>query len=144
MHDGQMIDMTVKFEVAEYKTGQVQIRPKMLKAIKNRRKNLITFNGLAKVLSLDNLAKDPELNEIVINLGCNATMAMLGILLKANMVDVFKDINGLLLSNNGIRHFSSFKNWSKHYMQLVDISNNEVGTEISLFYVFIYFEYCLD
>lgn len=143
MTNQKSIDITVKFQVASYKTGQLQVRSKFLKVLKNRAKNLIKFNGLNNVLSLNNLAKDPEMEEVEFNLGSNAVFSMLTTLMAHYQTELFANVTGLLLADNGLRQMSVVKMLSTQNLQLVDISNNKVrfvnNTEMNLIYFLFFF-----
>lgn len=126
MPNGKTIEVTVKFQVANYKTGQLQVRTKFLQVLRKRAKNLIKFNGLSNVLSLNNLAKDADMEEMGFNLGSNAVFSMLATLMCHYQAELFSNVTGLLLANNGIRQMSTIKMLSKQDLKLLDISNNKV------------------
>lgn len=127
MADGKSIDITVKFQVASYKTGQLQVRTKILQVLKKRAKNLIKFNGLNNVLNLNNLAQDPDLEELALDLSNNAVFSILVQLMTQYQGELFSKVTGLLLANNGIRYLTNLKKLPQQHLKLVDISNNNVS-----------------
>lgn len=122
----ETVPLTVKFQVAQFKLGQIYPSKKMLRACTERFQSLITCEGVSKVLNLDNFAASPEFENIVVNLANKQSLQLLCTTLEHNQ-EVLADINGIRLSNNNIYTLDSFTKLPNLNLQLIDLRNNDVS-----------------
>lgn len=59
MEDGNLINVTVKFNIAASETGQISVNKKVLKLLMKKFTKLTTLESATKVLDLENFEKDP-------------------------------------------------------------------------------------
>lgn len=127
MDDGNEINITVKLNVALYAVGQIDVETKMLQVLQKRRRNLIAVEKMQKVLDLSALAADPELAEIILNLGSVGVLAQFNATIKKHSNTLLGGVRGIRLSDNRLTRLTSFKQWPTTYVHLLDLSNNNVS-----------------
>lgn len=129
--DTKNIFLTIKFQVAQFKLGQIYPSKKYGKACGDRFEQLITCDGVSKILNLDNFSLIPELEKIVVNLANKQSLQLLFTTLKNLNADrgIFKQLNGLRLSNNHIRTLDSIATLAPLTIQQIDLRNNDVSSE---------------
>lgn len=117
--------------MAQFKLGQIYPSKKYGKACSDRFDQLVSCDGVSKILNLDNFSSIPELEKIVVNLANKQSLQLLFMTLKNMDADraIFKQINGLRLSNNGIRTLDSIVTLSSLNIQQIDLRNNDVRKE---------------
>lgn len=123
---GETIPLTVKFQVAQFKLGQIYPSKKMLRACNERLQNLITCEGVPKVLNLDKFATNSELEDIVVDLSNKQSLQLLCTTLEHNQ-EILNNINGICLSNNRIYTLDPFSRLPKLDLTLIDLRGNEVS-----------------
>lgn len=128
LHIGsETIPLSIKFQVAQFKLGQIYPSKKMLRACTARFQSLITCEGVTKVLNLDNFSTSPELEDIVVNLANKQSLALLCTTLEHNQ-EILENINGLRLSNNQINNLYPFTKLPNLNLTLIDLRNNNVSS----------------
>lgn len=123
---GETVPMSIRFQVAQFKLGQIYPSKKMLKACTERFNSLITCESVTKVLNLDNFGASPELENIVVNLSNKSSLQLLCSTLEHNQ-EVLADINGIRLSNNHIYTLDPFTKLPNLDLRLIDLRNNDVS-----------------
>lgn len=132
--DSKDIYLTIKFQVAQFKLGQLYPSKKYGKACNDCFEQLATWDGVTKILDLDNFAANPELEKIVVNLANRQSLQLLFTTLKNMNADkgIFKQINGLRLSNNRIRNLDSIVTLASLSIQQLDLRKNDVSEVFSI------------
>lgn len=90
------------------------------------------FEGVAKVLNLDNFAQSPEFAELIFTLSNKCSLTLLCSTLTKHC-DIFKIVNGIRLSNNQITDLAPFGLLPAIDIEMIDLRNNQVSV-ISGFY----------
>lgn len=123
----QPVFLTVKFQVAQFKLGQVYPSKKYQRAINEKMQQLISCDGATNVLNLDNFSSLKEFEHLCVNLSNKMSLQLLFTTLN-NLNEKFKELNvkGLRLSNNNIKTFESASKLSELSLDLVDLRNNKV------------------
>lgn len=131
--DTKNIFLTIKFQVAQFKLGQIYPSKKYGKACSDRFEQLISCDGVSKILNLDNFSIIPELEKIVVNLANKQSLQLLFTTLKNMNADrgIFKQINGLRLSNNRIRTLDPIATLASLSIQQIDLRNNDVSKKVT-------------
>lgn len=86
------------------------------------------FEGVEKVLNLDQFAKSPEFAELIFTLGNKSSLTLLCSTLTKHC-DIFKIVNAIRLSNNQISDLSPFAMLPTIDILMIDLRNNKVGGE---------------
>lgn len=89
------------------------------------------FEGVAKVLNLDNFAQSPQFAELIFTLSNKSSLTLLCSMLNKHC-DIFKIVNGIRLSNNKIVDLTPFAALPAIDVQLIDLRNNKVGSNLLL------------
>lgn len=125
----QVIYLTVKFQVAQFKLGQIYPSKKYSKAINESLQRLITHEGVPSVLDLDSFSTRPEFKHIYVNLENKMSLQLLFVVLDNLQASskIFDNIRGIRLSNNNIRTLDPMVKMPKVLLDLFDLSNNKVS-----------------
>lgn len=128
--DSQAVPLTVKFQVAKFKLGQIYPIKKYQKVINESLLNLITVEGTKNVLNLNSFSKMPELGQICVNLANKVSLTVLFSTLDSmnTSAKIFEKINGLCLSNNDIYTLDPISKLPIMSMDLIDLRNNKVSS----------------
>lgn len=115
--------------MAQFKLGQIYPSKKYGKACSDRFEQLISCDGVSKILNLDNFSAIPELEKIVVNLANKQSLQLLFTTLKNMNAErgIFKQINGLCLSNNRIRTLEPIATLASLNVQQIDLRHNDVS-----------------
>lgn len=138
----QIIYLTIKFQVAQFKLGQIYPSKKYTKACNERLNQLITCEGIPKVLNMDDFSSSAELDKIIANLSNKQSLQLLLTTLD-NICEKnrsFAEINGIRLSNNGIKSLQPFTKLSPISLEMIDLRNNNVSNK----YLFAIKQYTFD
>lgn len=132
--DSKWVYLTVKFQVAQFKLGQIYPSKKFTKAINEKLQQLIRVDGVTNVgipnvLDLDNFASLPEFDFICVNLSNKMSLQLLFTTLDTLNTShkLFEKINGIRLSNNNIKTLDPASKLPPVYLQLIDLRNNNVS-----------------
>ncbi|KAJ6634948.1 Nuclear RNA export factor 2, partial [Pseudolycoriella hygida] len=125
MPDFYLIYLSVKLNVAEYKSDQIHHIATFERAFTERCNHYEMFEGVSKVLNLNNFAKSPEFAEIAFTLGNKSSLALLCSTITKHC-DIFKVVNGILLSNNDLVELSPFAAIPAIDVQVIDLRNNKI------------------
>lgn len=125
----QSIYLTIKFQVAQFKLGQIYPSKKYTKAINESLQRLITHEGVPSVLDLDSFSARPEFKHIHVNLENKMSLQLLFQILDTLQANskIFDNLRGIKLSNNGIRTLDPIVKCPKVSVDVLDLSNNKVS-----------------
>lgn len=121
--------MTIKFQVAQFKLGQIYPSKKYSKTINESLQRLIQCDGVPSVLDLDRFSARPEFKHICVNLANKMSLQLLFTTLD-NMhasSKIFDQIKGIRLTNNNIRTLDPVSKMPKVALELLDLRNNNVS-----------------
>lgn len=124
--------MTIKFQVAQFKLGQIYPSKKYNKALTECLQRTVTCEGVNNVLNLDQFATRPEFKYICVNLSNKMSLQLLFTTLD-NMhtsSKIFEQIQGVRLSNNYIRTLDAMNKLPKIALQLLDLRDNNVRSHM--------------
>lgn len=126
----QCISITIKFQVAQFKLGQIYPSKKYTKAIKERANQLITCEGVQKVLNLDRFCDLPEFDQISVNLANKMSLQLLFSTLDNLQTNskIFDEIKGLRLTNNCIKSMDAVSKLVPVPLDIIDLRNNNVSS----------------
>lgn len=127
----QVVYLTIKFQVAQFKLGQIYPSKKYTKTINESIQRLITHEGVQSVLDLDNFSARPEFKHIYVNLANKMSLQLLFTTLDNLQASskIFDDnnIRGIRLSNNSIRTLDPIMKMPKVILDVLDLSHNNVS-----------------
>lgn len=126
---GHTAYLTIKFQVAQFKLGQIYPSKKYQKAINERMQKLISCDGASNVLNLERFSEMPELGRICVNLSNKMSLQLLFTQLDSlngNTSKIFDKIDGLRLAENDIRTLDPISKIPKVSLNLIDLRNNNV------------------
>lgn len=126
MTSNMFLYFTVKLGVADYKSDQFHHLTAFEKAFTERCSCYEVFEGVDKVLNLDNFAQSPEFAELIFTLANKSSLTLLCSTL-TKFSDMFKVVNGIRLSNNRISDLSPFGVVPTIDIQMVDLRNNSIS-----------------
>lgn len=129
MEDGNLINVTVKFNVAASETGQISVNKKVLKLLMKKFTRLTVFESATKVLDLTNFEKDPEFEDIIVNLGNKAALEVLCTTISTTPA-ISSGIDGINLANNKIKTLAPLDALIKSKLQVLDLRSNEVWNNL--------------
>lgn len=120
--------MFIKFQVANFKLGQIYPSKKFGKACCERFNRLITSEGVSNIFNLDKFSTCPEFDQLYVDLSNSQSFNLLCTTLKNmdNDKGIFGAINGIRLSNNKIRDLRPMSTFSKLKLRTIDLRNNNV------------------
>lgn len=95
-------------------------------AFTERCSNFELFEGVAKVLNLDNFAHSPQFADLIFKLSNKCSLGLLCSTL-AKHSDIFKIVNGIRLSNNELVDLSPYSVIPAIDIQMIDLRNNKVS-----------------
>lgn len=121
--------MTIKFQVALFKLGQIYPSKKYNKALTECIQRTTTFEGVNNVLNLDQFAMCPEFKHISVNLSNKMSLQLLFTTLDHlhSNNKIFDQIQGIRLSNNSIRTLDPMTKLPKISITLLDLRDNSVS-----------------
>lgn len=131
MVGNQTVYLSVMFQVAQFKLGQIYPSKKYTKAINEQMQKLI-FNyeneSQTKVLDLDKFSLLKEFEHIYVNLANKMSLQLLFTTLDTlnTKTKLFEKINGIRLSNNGIKTLDPASKLPIIDLKLVDLRHNNV------------------
>lgn len=128
MFGTQVIYLTIKFQVAQFKLGQIYPSKKYAKAINESFHRLIECEGVSSILDLDRFNERPEFKHIYVNLANKMSLQLLFSTLDNLHASskIFDQIRGIRLSNNDIRTLDPITKMPKVLLELLDLRNNNV------------------
>lgn len=129
----QLVYLTVKFQVAQFKLGQIYPSKKYNKALGECMQRLITCEGVSHVLDLDRFASKSEFKHIVVNLSNKMSLQLLFTSLDhmQSSNKIFEHVKGIRLSNNSIRSLEPLAKLPKVSLNLLDLQGNNVREKIN-------------
>lgn len=136
----QVVYLTIKFQVAQFKLGQIYPSKKYTKAINESIQKLTQCEGVSNVLNLDRFSVRPEFQYIYVNLANKMSLQLLFNTLEnlhANS-KIFDQIRGIRLSNNSIRTLEPILKMPKVTLDILDLRDNNVSCN-KPFFIFDYF-----
>lgn len=121
--------MTIKFQVAQFKLGQIYPSKKYMKALTERSNQLVTCEGIQSVLNLDRFSQLPEFEQITVNLGNKMSLQLLFTSLDNlhTSSKIFEKVKGLRLINNGIKSMDAVAKLQNISLDIIDLRNNNVS-----------------
>lgn len=124
----QVVYLTIKFQVAQFKLGQIYPSKKYSKTINESLQKLITHEGVPSVLNLDQFSVRPEFKHICVNLGNKMSLQLLFTTLDNLQASskIFDNIHGIRLTNNDIRTLDPVTKMPKVILDVLDLTNNNV------------------
>lgn len=123
--DTQTVYLTVKFQVAQFKLGQIYPSKKYQRAITESMQHLITIEGVPNILNLNHFSSRPEFQHIYVNLANSKSLQLLFSTLAQSKI--FDQIQGICLTNNNIRNIEPITKLPMVSLDLIDLRNNDVG-----------------
>lgn len=132
----QSIPMTIKFQVAQFKLGQIYPSKKYTKAVKERVSQLITCESVQSVLNLDRFSELPEFEQIAVNLANRMSLQLLFTTLDNLHTNgkIFDQIKGLRLTNNSIKSMDAISKMPNIALDIIDIRYNNVSLFLNLIF----------
>lgn len=123
--DTQTVYITVKFQVAQFKLGQIYPSKKYQRAITESMQHLITIEGVPNILNLNHFSSRPEFQHIYVNLANSKSLQLLFSTLAQSKI--FDQIRGICLTNNNIRNIEPITKLPMVTLHLIDLRNNDVS-----------------
>ncbi|XP_055309871.1 nuclear RNA export factor 2 [Sitodiplosis mosellana] len=126
----QLVYLTIKFQVAQFKLGQIYPSKKYTKAISECMQRMIVCEGVPNVLDLDRFASRPEFKHICVNLTNKMSLQLLFTTLDNAHTNskIFDQIQGIRLTNNNIRTLEPASKMPKVSLNLLDLRDNNIRT----------------
>lgn len=123
------IPITVKFQVAQFKLGQIYPMKKYTKALNERTTQLITCENVPNVLNLDRFSELSEFDQIYVNLANKMSLQLLFTTLDNlnTSSKIFEKIKGLRMTNNNIKTLDPVAKLPQLQMDVVDLRYNNVS-----------------
>lgn len=124
----QLVYLTIKFQVAQFKLGQIYPSKKYNKTLNECMQRMITCENVANVLDLDRFASKPEFKHICVSLANKMSLQLLFASLDNMHTSnkIFDQIQGIRLSNNCIRTLEPIAKLPKISLNLLDLRDNNV------------------
>lgn len=124
----QLVYLTIKFQVAQFKLGQIYPSKKYTKAINDCMQRMITCEGVTNVLDLDQFATRSEFRHICVNLANRMSLQLLFTVLDNMQTNgkIFEQIQGIRLTTNNIRTLDPLSKMPKVSLNLLDLRDNNV------------------
>lgn len=125
----QLVYLTIKFQVAQFKLGQIYPSKKYSKAINDCIQRMIVCEGVSNVLDLDQFATRPEFKHICVNLANKMSLQLLFTTLDNLQTTnkIFDKIKGIRLTSNNIRTLEPLSKMLKVSLNLFDLRDNNVS-----------------
>lgn len=125
----QLVYLTIKFQVAQFKLGQIYPSKKYTKAISECMQRMIVCEGVPNILDLDRFATRPEFKHICVNLANKMSLQLLFTTLDNAQTNnkIFDQIKGIRLTNNNIRTLDPAAKMPNVSLELLDLRDNNVS-----------------
>lgn len=120
--------MSVRFQVAQFKLGQIYPAKKYTKAINEKMQHLVTCEGVPHVLDLDEFGSSSEFENLVVSLSNKMSLQLLFTTLDTLHTNnkIFEKIRGIRLSKNKIKTLDPISKLPVLDLELVDLRVNNV------------------
>lgn len=119
----------MKFQVANFKLGQIYPSKKFGRACCERFDSLIICEGVLNVLNLDKFSTSTEFTQLYVDLSNAQSLNLLITTLKNMDADknIFKSIKGIRLSNNNIANLQPLIALTRMELEMIDLRGNNVS-----------------
>lgn len=123
-----VIHLSIRFQVAQFKLGQIYPAKKYTKAINEKMQKLVTCEGVPFVLDLEKFASSNEFENLVVNLSNKMSLQLLFTTLDTLHTNnkIFEKLRGIRLSNNSIKTLDPISKLPVLDLELVDLRVNKV------------------
>lgn len=112
--------------MGEYKYGQISPISQINKALSSLYGRMEQRNGEDGILNLSQFARNPEFFDVVVNLGNRGVLERVCDLIYRND-EQFRNINGIILSNNEIVTLAPLKLFNGLQFAILDLRENMVS-----------------
>ncbi|XP_031637468.1 nuclear RNA export factor 2 [Contarinia nasturtii] len=125
-----IVYLTIKFQVAQFKLGQIYPSKKYTKAINDCLQRMIICENEPNVLDLDRFSTHTEFKHICVNLANKMSLQLLFTTLDNLQTNnkIFDKVNGIRLTNNSIRTLDPLSKMTKVSLNLLDLRDNNIRT----------------
>lgn len=124
-----VVYLTIKFQVAQFKLGQIYPLKKYTKAINESLARPISLEGVPNVLNLDRFATRTDFKFICVDLSNKISLQLLFNALDNLQTNakIFNQVQGIRLSNNNITTLDPFVKMPRVPLAILDLRDNNVS-----------------
>lgn len=133
MTNGDMVQVQVQLNVAEFKYGQISPINQITKTLNKLYDRMESLDGEEGILNLSRFEQNSELFDIIVNLGNRSVLERICDLIYRND-ERFRSVTGIILRDNGITTMSPFKLFSGVEFSILDLRDNKVCITIYSFW----------
>uniref|UniRef100_A0A1B0G986 Nuclear RNA export factor 2 n=1 Tax=Glossina morsitans morsitans TaxID=37546 RepID=A0A1B0G986_GLOMM len=123
--NGHSISILVQLNVADFHQGQISPITQITKALSQLYNSMERYNGEDGILNLSQFGRNPNFADVVVNLGNSGVLERICNLIYSND-EKFRNVNGILMKNNGIKTLAPLKQFTGVEFAILDLRDNKL------------------